>query len=471
MQKELATSTAFNSVGLPAGQKIFRVPGGQFAGRLAALIQTSPTEIRLNYADSPYTTWSSLLSVVNDAADDAFDARMDNVGNLHVAYVEQTARNLTYKKLTFADGTWTAGSKVVIYDGGSSYAPSLGIELSGKLWVTWTRYSAPNQFVQVKSSSDGGTTWGTGSGDSGTQLTAGDLIAYSKLLIAANRIHVIATYNSHSIVKRSLPISGGSWSDEEVIASTTQAFGNDFDAVAGDDGRLAVVYNDPYFKYREYDGVNWGAVVPMADTVGVSPQVLFRGGIPVVIYLDNWNGAQKILMYTDRRSGQFTTPVPLDSRAKTFDCVLLYNQGAATFVDITDSAASPATGDMFHPASSCLLKNTGDQMYVGMQRQFHHLQVLLSTLGAGGTLVLSYWDGSNWSAFTPSTGAVALDSSPTRVALWDDYVSIPADWQKRVVNGRNQFWVRIEVNSAFTTGPVGTQATSISEITRAIFRR
>lgn len=471
MQKKLTASTALNPTGLPAGQKIFKIPGGAFAGRLAALMQTSPTDIELTWADSPYVPWSSPLTVVNDAADDAFDAEMDSGGNLYIVYADQTTRNLAFKKLTFANGVWTAGAKVLIYDGGLSYTPSLGIESSGKLWVTWSRYSAPNRYIHVKSSSDGGATWGTGSGDSGTQLTTGDSISFSKLLITIDRIHVIATYDSHSIVKRSLPISGGSWSEEEVIATTTQAFGSDFDAAASDDGRIAVVYNDPYFKYREYDGVNWGAIVPMANIVGVSPQVLFRGGIPVVIYLENWNGSQKILMYTDRRSGQFSTRLPLDNRAKFFDRVLLYNQPAASFADVTGAAASAATGDMFHPASSCLLKNQGDQLYLGMQRQFRYLQILLSTPGSGGTLVLSYWDGLNWRAFTPSTGAVALNTDPTRVVLWDDYMSIPADWQKRAINGQYQFWVRVEVNTPFGTGPVGTQATSISEIARAIFRR
>ena len=471
MHKKLAASTAFEPTGLPAGQKIFKVPSGAFAGRLVALMQTSPTEIKLSHADSPYATWSSPLSIVNDAADDAFDAEMGNDGTLYIVYADQTTRNLAAKKLTFADGVWTAGSKTLIYDGGYSYTPSLGIEVSGKLWVTWSRYSAPNRYIHVKSSSDGGANWGAGSADSGTQLTTGDLMAYSKVLVMASQIRVVATYNNYSIVMRSLPISGGSWTEEEVIATTTQSFGSDFDAAAGDDGRIAVVYNDPFFKYREYDGMNWGAVVPMADLFGVSPQVLFRGGIPVVIYLESWNGGQKIQMFTDRRSGQFSTPMPLDTRAKVFDRVSLYNQAAASFVDITSAAASATTGDMFHPASSCLLKNEEDQLYLGMQKQFRYLQILLSSLGSGGTLVFSYWDGSNWRAFTPSTGPVALDSDPTRIVLWDDYVSIPADWQKRAVNGQYQFWIRVEVNSPFATGPVGTQATSISEITRAIFRR
>jgi hypothetical protein len=57
------------------------------------------------------------------------------------------------------------------------------------------------------------------------------------------------------------------------------------------------------------------------------------------------------------------------------------------------------------------------------------------------------------------------------VVVWDDYVSIPADWQKRSVDGHLQFWVRVEVNAPFVAGPVGSQVTGISEIARAIFRR
>ena len=471
MHKKLAESTSYNPVGLSFGQKIFKIQNGRFAGRLAALMQGSATEIKLRWSDAPYTVWSETVTIANDAADDAFDARMDNDGSLFIAYAEDVTRHLVFRKLSFSDGVWTVGTKVTIYNSGSAYTPSVGREYSGKLWVTWSDFQSPHRYIRVKSSVDDGAIWGSGAADAGTQLTTGDTMAYSRLLITTTHIRVIATYDNYAIVMRSIPISGGSWSAEEAIASTTASFGSDFDAAVADDGRIGVVFNNPYFRYREFDGSNWGAIVPLAAVVGGTPQLLFRAGIPAVIYLQSWVGAQKIQMYTDRRAGQFSTPTPLDLRAKTFDRVLLYNQAAASFVDMTTAAANAATGDLFHPASSCLLKNSGDQLYLGMQRQFRYLQVLLSTLGSEGTVVFSYWNGANWQSFTPDSGAVPFTADPARIVLWDDYVSIPADWQKKSINGHQQFWVRIEVNSPFGVGPVGSQVTSIAEILQAICRR
>ena len=471
MHKKLAESTAYNPTGLPIGRKIFRIPGGAQAGRMVALMQCSVSEIELSWSDAPYAIWSAPATIANDAADDAFDAQMDNNGNLYVAYVEEVTRNLTFKKVSFADGAWTPETKVTVYNGGSAYTPSIGRESTGKLWVAWSDFQTPNRYIRVKSSIDDGAVWGSGLSDAGTQLTTGDTLAYAKLLVTTTHIRVVATYDNSAIIMRSLSVTGGTWSDEEVIASTTTSFGSDFDAAVADDGRVGVVFNNPHLNYREYDGSSWGGVVPIAEIVGATPQVLFRSGNPVVIFLEGWFGAQKIQMYSDRRSGLFATPEPLDPRATTFDSVLLYNQAASSFVDITTESANAATGDLFHPASSCLLKNQGDQLYLGMQRQFRYLQLLLSTLGSGGTLIFSYWNGSNWQAFVPSSGTVTLDSSPSRIVLWDDYVSIPADWQKSSINGHLQFWVRVEVNSPFVAGPVGSQVTGISEIARAIFRR
>lgn len=470
MKKKLTVATSLFPLGRPSGQKLFKIPGGQYAGRLAAVIQTSASEIKLTWADAPYALWSIPITAVSDAADYSFDAQMDSAGNIHIAYTD-SSNHFATKKLTFGAGVWSVGSKVLIYDAAPCYALSLAIEPSGKLWVTWSRYVAPNSFIHVKSSSDEGTTWGAGSSDSGTQLTTGDLTALSKLLIAPNHVHVIALYGHSRIVMRSLPIAGGNWSEEFTVGTTLSSFNEEFDGAVAPDGRVAVVFNDPEFKYREFDGYTWGAVVSLASVTKTGPQLFFRNGDPVVAYLEPWNGYQRQLVYTERRAGVFTTPKALDCRARALERVLLYNQAAASYTDVTSEAEDEATGDVFHPESSSLLKSSGDQMYAGMNVQFRYLQVLLSTVGSGGTLVYSYWDGANWRAFTPTSGVSPLDVSPTRIALWDDYDSMPPDWQKRSVDGHSLFWVKVEVASAYAVGPVGTQITTISEISAVTFRR
>jgi hypothetical protein len=138
---------------------------------------------------------------------------------------------------------------------------------------------------------------------------------------------------------------------------------------------------------------------------------------------------------------------------------------------LTSEATSGVTADAYHPNSSALVEDSGDIAYLGMDQKFRYVKFLLSTAGAGGTVVYSYWDGSNWMAFTPTGGNFALDATDKDLLLWDDYVSIPDDWQKKLVNGQTRFWVKIEVDSSFTTGPVGSQITAASDLQAFIVRR
>jgi hypothetical protein len=471
MQKKLISSSAIDPLGNPSGKKIFKIPSGPYTGRLVTLVQTSPSEIKLMFANSHCSSWSSGLTIVSDASDSHFAAEMDNFGNLFVVYTEQTTLYLVFKKLTFANGSWSIGSKVTIFNGTLCFNPSIALEPSGKIWVSWSRFTSPNKFIHIKSSTDSGASWGTGGNDSGQQLTTGDLSASSKIVLTNTHLHVVAIYGNSKIVMRSLPLSGGSWSDEMTIGTTTISISDEFDVAVGIDGRIAVVYNDTSFRYREFDNVNWGALVTLNQYPVISPQVIFRSNVPVVVFLDVFNGLQKIMKYTERRSGEFSTPVPLDNRARLFEKVLLYNQSASAYVDVTTAAESQGTGDIFHNQSSCLLKDVGDQLYLGMSVPFRYVHVLLSTPGVGGTLVFSYWDGTNFRAFTPSSGSTSFDSSMNKIVLWDDYHSIPSDWQKKGVDTHYLFWIKVEVSSAYNTGPVGTQITGISEISTIILRR
>jgi hypothetical protein len=237
------------------------------------------------------------------------------------------------------------------------------------------------------------------------------------------------------------------------------------------DGLVAVVYNDTQFRYREFDGVNWGGVVTLNNLVVESPQLVFRRQIPVVAFIASWSGLQRIMRVTERSSGIFCTPVPLEARAKTFDGVVLFNASSGTYQEVTGAAGNVTTADVLHSASNSLLKNIGDQVYLGMDDRFRYAGFSLATAGSGGTVSYSYWDGSNWRGITPASGSSSLDQTDVKLLLWDDFSSVPSDWQKKSISGKTQFWVRLEVQSAFATGPVGSHITAISEIQHLTFRR
>ena len=109
--------------------------------------------------------------------------------------------------------------------------------------------------------------------------------------------------------------------------------------------------------------------------------------------------------------------------------------------------------------------------YLGLADKFRFVKFLLSTAGSGGTVSYSYWDGSNWVSFTPEGGLFHLTSADFDLSLWDDLDSIPLDWQKKTINSSHLFWVKIEVSSAFSIAPVGSQITAINNIEAINIRR
>ena len=467
MQKKITETTVINGLGLPPQAKLFAVPAGIYVGRRVALMQTGASEIKLAWSDNPSNGWSSLITVASDAADGSFDARMANNADIHVVYAEESTAYLVTRKLTFGDGTWSVGAKVTINNGAQCYDPSLAIAATGDLWVSYSNFVSPNRTIYIKSSTDEGASWGSGAGD---QISSASLFAWSRVITDSASVHVIYNDQDTALSVRSRLLSGGSWTDAYAIA-TGSGFDSNLDAGIGSDGRIGVAWVRDQLYYREYDGSNWGAITVVETEPVLCPQVLFENNIPAIVFLDTINGDMKVARFTDRRTGIFSAPAVLDKRNSPFDAVLLYDASAATYQDLTAQASSPTTADVYHSSSGCLLKDSGDVVYLGMDARFRTSRLLLSTVGVGGTVQVSYWDGANWHAFTPANGAVGLDVSVVDLLFWTDYGSTPVDWQKRIVNSQLHYWVKIEVVSGYSTGPVASQISAASEIDRMILRR
>jgi hypothetical protein len=242
MQKKITTTTGSYPLGIASGRKLLKVGSGQYRGRLIAIMQTATGDITYACADKPYTSWSSLTTIATDAADQSFDCVMDSDYNIHVVYSETATEFLVTKTLTFVGGVWNVGPKITIYNANISHDPSIAIESGGTLWVTWSRRTGGIWYLHVKSSTDGGATWGTGPSDGGDQLTSGASSVYSKIIVGANDIHAIYTNGGLNLSIRSLPIGGGTWSTEFNIASGI-GFDHHFDAAFSSDGSLGVTFD------------------------------------------------------------------------------------------------------------------------------------------------------------------------------------------------------------------------------------
>lgn len=471
MQKKITESSATYPVGLPPSRKLLKVPSGPYRGRLVAVAHTASGDIEYSWADRPYSTWSTPVTIASDAADQPCECLMDTNGNIHLVYSEITTKYLVTKKLSFSGGSWSIGSKVAVYNVNESFNPSVAIEDDGKLWVSWSRKTSSDYYLHAKASTDAGATWGSGPTDGGDVLTGAVTELYSKVVIGTSDIFVVYSHGGSTLSVRSRPIVSGSWTSAVDLASSASDFDEHFDVAVSDNGLLAVVYDQAALKYREFDGAVWSAVVDLDASEGNSPQLLFNANVPVVVYLSQYATGQEQLMYTSRETGSFATPEPLDRGAGAFDEVLVYDMVAASYNDLTAAAASGTVADVYHSSSSTLLKALGDTVYLGMDRRFRYLRILLSTVGVGGVLTYSYWDGTAWVAFTPAGGAYSFDASDRELLLWNDYDSTPGGWQKEALEADERYWVRIQVSTAFSTGPVGSQITSISNLGAVIVRR
>ncbi len=470
MQKKITDTTAQNSLGQSPGKKLLKVSSGAFAGRMAALIQTAAGTINLYYADAPYIFWSAPLTVATDAIDDAFAAAIDAVGNIHIVYTEITTEYLVTKKLSFAAGIWTVGSKITIYNGNPSHFPTTAIEPLGRIWVSHTRINGALHYVYVKYSDDGGATWSSVAADPGTSLSTGFISAFSKIAIGPNELYVIYTAGGTDLYFTKRLISGGSWSSAVIISSTGN-FDHHFDISVNSEGLLGVVFENDQLRFREYDGINWSATATLDSTGGTFPQVAYFGNVPVVVYLHQYAAGQIEIKQTFKQAGIFTAPTVLDTRARQFDNVTLYDAFSNSYSDLTTAAASATAADIIHPSTSALVKVIGDTLYLGLQKRFRYVRFLLSTAGVGGSVNYSYWDGNVWKAFVPQGGNFNLNAADKQLVLWTDFESQPLDWQQNPVDSKVFFWVRIKVETAYTTAPVGSQITALSDLLALTVRR
>ena len=350
MQKKITDTTAQNGLGQSPGKKLLKITSGEYAGRMAALVQSSAGTINLYYADAPYTVWSAPITIATDAVDNAFAAAITSSGNIHIVYTEITTEYLVTKKLSFAAGTWSVGSKVTIFNGNPSYFPTVAIEPGGTIWVSYTRINGSLYYVYVKSSSDSGATWGAGAGDSGTSLSTGFTSAFSKIVIGPNELYVLYTAAGTDLFFTKRAISGGSWSSASIIA-TTGFFDQHFDVSVNSESLLGVVFDNDQLRFREFDGINWSATATLDSAGGTFPQVDYFGNVPVVVYLRQFASGQIELMHTTKQTGSFSAPSILDSRAKQFDKVTLYDSVSNSYADLTGSASSATTADIVHPHS------------------------------------------------------------------------------------------------------------------------
>jgi hypothetical protein len=255
------------------------------------------------------------------------------------------------------------------------------------------------------------------------------------------------------------------FNSEETLASGS-GFDDHFHIALSSDGRLGVAFDDGVLKFREYDGDQWLALNTVDSSGGLSPRLSYPDNNPLIVFQQALAADQIRTLYSQRSGGSFSSAVDLTADRATAKAVMLYNAGS--YEDLTSAASSSTSADVFHTNSSALLSAVGDTCYVGQDAPFSMIKALLSKVGAVGTVDWQYFDGSSWVSFTPASGAYHFSSLDKELRLWDDTNSTPQDWQMATVNGSRRYYVRAIVTGAFTTAPIGTQITTLTDLLAAI---
>jgi len=463
MDTFIAAGSASDLLGLPTQRKTFVIKSGRHLNRVVILYASSAAVISLTWADPPYDGFSDPVSVVTDAADSPFDAFMDEAGDIYVAYTITGALHLGFVLLTCGVDGWSAETPVTVYNGGESYHPSIRRLSSEYLWITYTRVAAGSRYISAKVSADDGITWGTTS-DPGDTLTAGSASAYGTMTEAGDYQYVFYSDGGVKIAYRRKMNAGAVWNSEVTLAS-----GSGYDerlcAAVSEDARVGVAYADgDGLRFREYSGSTWSGEYTVYDGQAGSPAVSYQGGAAFVLFSRGYGSNMNLVMYSRKVETSFQSPSPLDGRKSYLQKLLVYDASAGTYQDKTGEASSTETADVKHSASGALVSAVNDAVFFGMHEPFHFLSIVLSPAGIGGEVTWKYWDGQAWKAFTPVAGAWHFSAGEKGLLLWDDYRSIPADWQKKPVQGDSLYWITAAVTSAFSTAPLGTQITAISNL-------
>jgi hypothetical protein len=238
MQNHLLDSTASYKSGIGPNQRLFRVPSGEYAGRIVVLLAVSSSEIKIAYSDYPFAGWNEPTAIISDGADYPFDAVMDGDGNIYLCYTFGSNHDLVIRKLSFFGGLWSAGSLNTIYNGDDNYFPSLAIESNGRLWVSYSRLSGGVYYINAKYSDDWGVTWNLGISSPGTTLSSSGGSAYSKMAVRESYIYCIYEIGGTKLAYRRKHFNISTW-DTEIELAGGSGLDYHFDVAVSADGKSA----------------------------------------------------------------------------------------------------------------------------------------------------------------------------------------------------------------------------------------
>jgi len=132
--------------------------------------------------------------------------------------------------------------------------------------------------------------------------------------------------------------------------------------------------------------------------------------------------------------------------------IFAYDFDSPAYNDETTDINSATANDV------ALLPSTiaaGDLFYIGKDKQFSKVKMLIGTVGTSLSLDFEYYNGSTWATLTVTDDA----SDWLAVGTYNIEFDPPSDWVETTVNGQGPyFWIRVSDTDDSGGGALGTQA-------------
>ncbi len=238
---------------------------------------------------------------------------VDPSGNPHVAWQDNTpgSGEIYYRQSSDGGSTWTVVRRLT-WTTGWSYGPALVIDSSDDLHIAWEDWTPGNPEIYYKRSTDGGTTW-----TSGTEITWTSKNSWGPAMAvdSSDNLHAVWEDNTPSnfdIYYKKSPDAGATWMEDKRLSWNSGWSANP--AVSADSAsNVHIVWqddtpgnNEVYYKKSTDGGVAWTASKRLTWNSGVSasPAVASdSAGNVHVVWQDDTPGAHDIYYKKSSDSG------------------------------------------------------------------------------------------------------------------------------------------------------------------------
>jgi hypothetical protein len=186
-------------------------------------------------------SWTTKRLTYNSDESHSPSIAADSNNHIHVVWIDYTPGNaeIFYKKSTDGGGNWT--TKRLTYNSKGSYYPTVAIDSNNHVHIVWNNYISGNSEIYFKKSTNGGASWTT------KRLTYNVEDSFTPTIAVDSSSYIHVTWNDYTpgndeiYYKRSTN-GGAIWTTKRLTYNSGNSFSPDIDVAPNN--QIHVVWHD-----------------------------------------------------------------------------------------------------------------------------------------------------------------------------------------------------------------------------------